>query len=565
MKSSVLIVTVVVLACAAAVPTWAQAPQLPPIHYPTPTPTPAPTGGAVGSSERALATAHGDTEMSWTPSTEQKTWDEFIEDWMTPRKVPKTTILRIDENYAYPHPAVSLKMEIIKEDDEFVWLRGIPPEDPESPLHELWAKRQSGERILKNRADWEREHGSFHYWLDYGAEIVPPPFIDTLTFTANDSGLPTSGLWQMNFVIDDMDGDGIDDLVFPPSRKGIGQPAIYKGLGGGNFRLMREAGWLRGLPYDYGGVATGDFDGDGNRDIVLAIHFKQQYVLYGDGKGAFGRSDRLPNPDPRVTSRACTVADFNGDGRDDIAFIAELDLDMGTQQLVEDSSTVWVVLNTESGWQLETKGLPIRLISDDIESMDVDGDGRIDLVVGSNTADWRKMVYLNREDGWQGDLSLGVLSNTYHFDVDPVIRDDGTVEIYSAFMQYRLIEGKNTARTGLIRYQWTDGDIVAPNGAVYFDDDRTNPYVCVGVGDLNGDGIADMVSGRKLGGLEAWIGSESGDYVLEQSPEFDGLGRAFDIHLVDFNGDGLDDIVAEFAMVEDTPGGVHVWLTGNRE
>ena len=44
--------------------------------------------------------------------------------------------------------------------------------------------------------------------------------------------------------------------------------------------------------------------------------------------------------------------------------IAELDLDMGTQQLIDDSPTVWVVLNTEGGWELQKKGLPIRLISD---------------------------------------------------------------------------------------------------------------------------------------------------------------------------------------------------------
>ena len=554
---------VAALVCAAAFQSWAQAPQLPEVQLPDKTPTPAQHSG-VGGSARALATAHGDTPMTWTPSG-QKSWQEFIEDWLTPRKVEKSIIVRVDDKYAYPHPAVSIKMEIVKEDEDFVWLRGIPPEDPESPLYRVWLQRQGGERLLKARMDWEREHGEYNFWLDYSAEIVPPPFIDSLAFESHDTGLPTGGLWQMNFVRDDIDEDGIDDLVFPPSRKGIGQPAIYKGLGDGAFRLMRESGWLRGIPYDYGGVATGDFDGDGNRDIVLAIHFKQQYVLYGDGKGTFGRSERLQAPDPRLTSRACTVADFNGDGRDDIAFIAELDLDMGSNQLIEDSPTVWVQLNTEQGWRLQKTGFPIRLISDDIESVDVDGDGRIDLVVGSNTADWRKMVYYNREDGWQEEYSFGVLANTYHFDVEPVTRADGAVEVYSAFMQYRLIEGTNHSRTGLIRYEWTADGMVAPNGAVYFDDDRTNPYVRVGVGDLNGDGITDMVSGRKLGGLEVWLGTGSGDFVLEKSPELAEFGRAFDIHLVDVNDDGRDDIIAEFAMVEEIPGGVHLWLTGDRK
>jgi hypothetical protein len=550
----VLIPTLVLVAALAA----AQVPEAP---SPTPTPKAAP---AVGSSERTLATARGETELTWEPRKGRQTWEEFIADWLTPRKVEKTVAVRIDEKYAYPHVAVSFKMEIVDEDDTYLWLRGIPPEDPESPLHNVWAKRQSEERLIRARADWEREHGSYHYWLDFGAEIVPAPFIDSMSFKPHHTGLPDAGLWQMNFVRDDIDEDGITDLVFPPPRKGFGQPAIYKGLPDAGFRVMSEAGWLRAVPYDYGGVATGDFDGDGHRDIVLAIHFKQQYVLYGDGTGAFGRMERLEAPDPRMTSRACTVADFDGNGRDDIAFISELDLDLGSQQRIEGSPTVWVLLNTEAGWELVEEGLPIVVIADDIEHADIDADGRLDLVLGSNTADWRSLVYFNRDEGWVEEYSFKVLSNAYHFDVEPVVRRDGTREIYAAFMQYRQIGGANQARTGLIRYEWTADGLVAPSGgAIYFDDGRANPYVRVGVGDLNGDGFTDLVSGRKGGEIEVWIGDGTGEFLLEQSPELDSAGRAYDIQLADIDGDGRDDILAAFAPAGETSGGVRMWLSGD--
>ncbi len=104
-------------------------------------------GSSVGGSERALATALGETEMAWTPRKGTQTWEEFIADWLTPREVEKSIAVRIDEKYAYPHPAVSLKMEIVKEDEDTLWLRGIPPEDPVSPLHDLWSQRQGEERM----------------------------------------------------------------------------------------------------------------------------------------------------------------------------------------------------------------------------------------------------------------------------------------------------------------------------------------------------------------------------------------------------------------------------------
>ena len=37
---------------------------------------------------------------------------------------------------------------------------------------------------------------------------------------------------------------------------------------------------------------------------------------------------------------------------------------------------------------------------------------------------------------------------------------------------------------------------VAPDGAIYFDDDRVSPYVRLAIGDLNGDGYADFGIGE---------------------------------------------------------------------
>ena len=500
-------------------------------------------------------------EMRRTTGTTYTSFEELVADWLTPRPVPKNVIVRIDDKYAYPHAAVSFKMEIVKEEGDTVWLRGLPPEDPESAIHDLWLRREHEEMAQSAARQWEDTFGSVEYYLDFAAEIVPPPFMDGLQFEPVLDGLPTRGLWQMNFVADDMNGDGVVDLVFPPTRKGGGAPAILLGTGGGAFSYWKGVSWGAGVPYDYGGVDTGDFDGDGHRDIVLGIHFKGQYVLYGDGNGGFQRSVLLPSPDPRVTSRAVAVADYNGDGRDDVAVLAEIDYDMGNSQRIDNASTVWIAVNTPSGFQVAREGLPGRVIGDAIEATDVDGDGRPDLVLASNATDWRRLVYFNPAGGeWAGPLPRGVLSNAQHPDVAVISTDKGA-QAYMPFTQFVTTTSRPHTRTGVIRYEIGAEGILEDGFPLFFDDQRFDPWFRVAAGDLNGDGRTDIVAGRKGGTIAAFVQSDAGDFYLEESPELTSLGRAYDIQLIDLDGDGRDDVIACFADEKGASGGVKVWLS----
>lgn len=491
---------------------------------------------------------------------EGASFEDFVEYWMTPRPYPKNTIVRLDEHHAWPHPAVPWKMEIVREDKDTVWLRSLPPEDPESPIHKEWLMYEMQEAAWTS----SRDKLTKPYYVDFQAEIVPPPFVDTLSFEAHSSKLPLRGRWQMNFALVDMNEDGTPDIVSPPPRKGgIGHPVIHLGDGKGNFQYWEEARWDRGVAYDYGGVEVADFNGDGHQDIALAVHFKDQWVLFGDGKGSFGEAVRLPKPDPRRTSRAVAAADLDGDGDQDLVFVAEIGYDPATSKPLE-VPTVWTVLNQGDGrhWKVETKGLPKYPIADNLALEDMDADGRPDIVLASNLNAWRPLVYLNRKDGWKFAGFAGVLADAFHFDVAPAqVAGGPTPEVVAAFEQFKMVDKVNEARTGLIWYSWAKGGLDIPGKVIVMDDQKTNPYFRVAAGDLDGDGRPDLVTARKGGDIEVYLQQGGGRFVQERSPELQPVGRPFDLHVVDVDGDGLGDIVGAFAEHKDLPGGLRVWLS----
>ena len=485
-------------------------------------------------------------------------WEEFVEWWMTPRPFDKDWVLRIDENHYYPHRVSSTKMLFVREDDEYIWLRGASPEDPTSPLYKMWAQREARQAAELTIAEIASRPGS-KYYLDFSAEAVPPPFMESLTFVPVKENLPTEGRWQMGFAVADMNEDGHADLVFPPRRKGYPvKPAIFLGDGKGGFKHWGQQKWPDNVQWDYGDVEVADFDGDGHQDAAFAIHFKPEYVLYGDGRGVFARGELLVSPNPRITSRALTAADFDGDGRQDLAFVAEVDYDITSNQRFEGAATVWVLLNRGGSWQSSSKGLPNNMIADNISAGDVDGDGRPELVLSSNLNGMRQLVFAYRgDDGWQALDDRGVLSTAYHYDVEP---SEG--EVFATFVQFRMMSEAAMALNGLIRYSLSKDDQEFVLGSpVVWENERVNVFFRLAVGDVDGDGDTDLVASRRRGGLEVYLQTPDGEFYREMGDELEVPGAVFDVKLIDLDGDGRDDIVVGCVPEGDRQGGVMVWLS----
>ena len=214
------------------------------------------------------------------------------------------------------------------------------------------------------------------------------------------------------FISGDFNGDGVNDLITKYPRLDGTQPiSIYINNGTGFNAPVPIA--FNGVTVDstYYVVQTGDFDGDGQSDILLAhtsatatgmlagqkapalIDWKICYSRMHQGNGFQCQAWTLPGSDSAHPARLSRVYDFDGDGKDDIYFSGALAIlgstgynvqAVGTQQLCMSTGTGFVcnpvtqMMDLGSG--RDTDGMLNEPAPVQTSPTDFDGDGREDLV-----------------------------------------------------------------------------------------------------------------------------------------------------------------------------------------
>lgn len=201
-------------------------------------------------------------------------------------------------------------------------------------------------------------------------------------FTAGTSLIVGSS--PQSIVTGDVNGDGFVDAVTANSGGNTLSILIGDGKGG----LSSKNVVVTGNP---GAVALRDFNGDGRLDIA-AVTTTGSYgdrtadlsLLLGDGKGNFATSNPISLGDIGSGGSDLTVADFNGDGRADIAAVSGGKIKV---LLADPVRTFIPVFETEQ-------------FTASITSGDFNGDGRIDLATtSSNYTNTNATVFLGNGSG----------------------------------------------------------------------------------------------------------------------------------------------------------------------
>lgn len=183
-----------------------------------------------------------------------------------------------------------------------------------------------------------------------------------------------AGGFPAGVAVGDFNADGKLDAVV---ANGLGAPPGFSGLavslGNGDGTFTQASGSPVPLGQSLSAIATADFNGDGKLDLALTDSVGDAVIiLLGNGDGTFGAPTTIPvgnGPD------AIVAGDFNNDGRLDLAVANYGD------------GTITLLLGNGDGTftQAAASPYPAGHGPFQITTADFNGDGKLDLAVANST------------------------------------------------------------------------------------------------------------------------------------------------------------------------------------
>jgi uncharacterized protein (TIGR03437 family) len=188
------------------------------------------------------------------------------------------------------------------------------------------------------------------------------------TGTFGTARMVAAGAGPVGMAAADFNGDGNLDLAVADSGiEGTPSSAVSVLLGDGKGNFSAPATYLAGQSGS--AVASADFNGDGHPDLVVgtvnsAANTASITVLLNSGTGAFTALAPITAPSGLAQ---IVIADFNGDGKIDLALIG---------------STIQILLGNGDGTFKAGQKIATEPGANAAATADMDGNGTLDLVVG---------------------------------------------------------------------------------------------------------------------------------------------------------------------------------------
>lgn len=346
-------------------------------------------------------------------------------------------------------------------------------------------------------------------------------------------------------------------------------------------------------------IATGDFNGDGIQDLLIGAPFTANDM--GAAYVIFGRNTGFPNPLSLSSLNgtngftingtggnfgyAVAAGDINGDGKTDIAVGAPWKGGGGSTYVIFGHNGAWgatydiTALTGSDGFRID--GPAGALSGEGLAVGDINADGKAELVIGMpgmNTMEGAVAVVFGKAAGWgatadiftiaQGNTGYyftGTGGNNANVGISAAVGDvtgDGIGDlVIGSYGKYLgsfdgtvfIVNGKaGIPWTGVANLTSIDGN----NGSTWGGPPSAAPPKSIGgylgIGDFNGNGVADLVMSApgipkvylwpgQSGGNLAIVGNISGSGGFEMSGNYTSAGAG--IAMGDFNGDGKSDML----------------------